>query len=273
MSLSSDTKTGWLNRMLALPNDSIQKTLFVAISLCLVCAVLVASAAVLLKPAQVANQALNRKAIILEVAGLRQPGQDVNEAFQQVEARIVDLDTGEYTEAFDPATYDLRKATKDPNLSERVPPDLDIANIKSKAKYAPVYLIREGEEIKTIILPVHGYGLWSTMYGFLALAGDTKTVKGLKFYEHAETPGLGGEIDNAGWLEQWQGKVVYDEQWQPDIQVVKGVASKSGPEAQHQVDGLAGATITARAVMYLLQYWLSDQGFGHYLERLRTERV
>lgn len=253
-------------------NDSTQKTLIVALALSLVCSVVVAGAAVVLKPLQTSNQAIDRKKNILEVANLLEEGKSIDEIFaNQVETRIVDLDSGEYTDAVDPATYDSRKAARDPQLGERIPPDLDIANIRVKAKYAPIYLVRDGDEVETIILPVHGYGLWSTMYGFLALEGDTKTVAGLKFYEHAETPGLGGEIDNARWLAQWQGKVVYDDEWQPDIQVIKGTVDRNRPGAEHQVDGLAGATLTSRGVMYMLQYWLSEEGYGPYLARLRTE--
>lgn len=253
-------------------NDSTKKTLIVALALCLVCSVVVSGAAVILKPMQAGNKALDRKVNILEVAGLMEEGGNVDQIFEErVETRIVDLETGEYTDTVDPATYDQRKASKDPELGEPVPPDLDIASIKSQAKYAPVYLIHEGDTLKTVILPVHGYGLWSTLYGFLALESDTKTVRGLKFYEHAETPGLGGEVDNPSWRAQWHGKVVYDDQWQPDIQIIKGTVDTSKPDAVHQVDGLAGATLTSRGVMHLVQYWLSDHGFGPYLAKLRTQ--
>ena len=106
---------------------------------------------------------------------------------------------------------------------------------------------------------------------FLALDSDTRTVRGLKFYEHAETPGLGGEVDNPRWLSQWPGKLAYDEQWQLRLEVVKGRADHDKPEAQHQVDGLAGATLTSRGVTHLLHYWLSKAGYGPYLARLRGE--
>ncbi|MDX1653643.1 MAG: Na(+)-translocating NADH-quinone reductase subunit C [Candidatus Competibacteraceae bacterium] len=254
-----------------MPNDSVQKTLFVALALCLVCSIVVAGAAVILKPLQTENRALNRKANILQAAGLYEEGGDVEAIFaDRVDTRIVELSSGEYTDRFDPEAYDLRKASKDPDLSEQVPPDLDVANIKRKAEYAPVFLIQSPSgELDTIILPVHGYGLWSTLYGFLALEPDTKTVAGLKFYEHAETPGLGGEIDNQDWLDTWRGKIVYDTEWQPDIIVAKGKVDAAAPDIDHMVDGLAGASLTARGVMYLLQFWLSDQGFGPYLARMR----
>lgn len=258
--------------ILTLSNDSPKKTVAVALALCLVCSIVVAGAAVILKPMQLTNKAIDRKKNILAVAGLLEEGRSVDAIYEQyIEPRIVELATGEYTDQFNPETYDLRKAAKDPELGVKVPPDLDIANIKQKARYAPVYLIEEDDRIKTIILPVHGYGLWSTLYGFLALEGDTRTIVGLKFYEHAETPGLGGEIDNAKWIAQWQGKVAFDEQWQPNIQVVKGDVEPGKPGAEHKVEGLSGATLTSRGVMNLLQYWLSDQGFGPYLARLREQ--
>ena len=257
---------------LQLPNDSTKKTLMVALVLCLACSVVVSGAAVILKPMQASNKAFDRKKNILEVADLMEAGKSVDAIYEErVEARVVDLATGEYTDAVDPNSYDQRNAAKNPELSQPVPPELDKASIKRQAKYATVYLIREGDAVKTIILPVHGYGLWSTLYGFLALESDAKTVTGLKFYEHAETPGLGGEVDNPRWRALWEGKVVYDDQWRPNIEIVKGTVDKSRTDAIHQVDGLAGATLTSRGVMNLLQYWLSDQGFGPYLARLRTQ--
>lgn len=259
--------------IMTLSNDSTKKTLFIAAALCLACSVVVSGAAVLLKPIQTSNKILDRKLNIVEVAGLMDGDKSVDEAFQLVETKIVDLQTGDYADAVDPATYDQRKAAKDPAMSTRVPADEDIASIKRKAKYAPVYLVRNPDgSLKTVILPVHGYGLWSTLYGFLALSPDTKTVQNLKFYEHAETPGLGGEVDNLRWRALWEGKVVYDDEWKPAIEIVKGTVEPGKPGSEYKVDGLAGATLTSRGVMYLLQYWLSEHGFGPYLERLRNER-
>lgn len=258
--------------IMGMANDSTKKTLFVALALCLVCSVVVAASAVVLKPLQISNQAFDRKANILRAANLYEPGIDVEAVYdRRVEARIVDLETGEYSEAVDPETYDPRQAVRDPELSEAVPADEDIASIKRQEKYAPVFLIQDGDNLETIVLPVRGYGLWSTLYGFLAMEPDTRTVAGLKFYEHAETPGLGGEIDNAEWLEQWRGKVVYDDEWEPNIRVIKGNVDPENPQSVYQVDGLAGATLTSRGVMYLMQYWLSDSGFGPYLARLRDQ--
>ena len=128
----------------------------------------------------------------------------------------------------------------------------------------------EQGEIETLILPIHGYGLWSTLYGFMALESDLKTVVGLGFYQHAETPGLGGEVDNPNWKKQWTGKVVYDESGDVDISVIKGGVDSNSPNAEHQVDALAGATLTSRGVENLVRFWLGQDGFGEFLDHLRA---
>lgn len=260
----------WLRETLHMPNDSMRKTVFVAVALCLVCSVIVASAAVILKPIQQTNQELDRKRNILEVARLIDPGTgaaEIERLFsERVEVRAVDLETGDYTDAVDPMTYNDRDAARDLTLSRPISRGDDIAGIGRQARYKPVYLISADDQLQTIILPVHGQGLWSTMYAFLALAPDGNTVKGLKFYEHGETPGLGGEVDNPRWLAQWPGREIYGEQGEVRIEVVKGGVDPQAPDAEHKVDGLAGATLTARGVSQLLRFWLGENGYGPYLE-------
>ncbi|KZY21873.1 NADH:ubiquinone reductase (Na(+)-transporting) subunit C, partial [Alcanivorax sp. HI0035] len=170
-----------------------------------------------------------------------------------------------------PESYDQRKAAKDPQRSERLSGKEDIAGIKSQAKVAEVFLARGDDgELSRIILPVHGYGLWSTLYGFLALEPDANTVSGLGFYEHGETPGLGGEVDNPKWKALWEGKKLYGEQGEVEIQVVKGSVDSKTPNAEHKVDGLAGATLTSNGVSNLLRFWVGENGFGPYLKRMQN---
>ncbi len=262
---------GMLDAVLALPNESPKKMLIVAVTLCFVCSVVVSSAAVLLRPLQLENAALDRKRNIVEVAGLLGSDGDVEAAFQRVEPRVVDLESGEFVEGIDPARYDQRKAAKDPERSTALSKKEDIASIGRRARYSTVYFVREGDAIRQVILPVHGYGLWSTLYGFLALKADFRTVAGLKFYDHAETPGLGGEVDNSSWRGKWDGKVAFDETGKLVIEVIKGVVDPSRAGAEHQVDGLAGATLTARGVDNLLKFWLGENGFGPFLARMREK--
>ncbi len=257
--------------VMALPNDSTKKTLAVAVVMCLACSIVVAGAAVMLRPLQSANAALDRKRNILAVAGLLQPGQDVEEAFANVQRRMVDLETGEFTDKFMDVEYDQYVAARDPELSVAIPGDEDIAGIGRKARYSEVYLVGEGDDFTQIILPVNGLGLWSTLYGFVSLDQDLKTIQGLKFYDHAETPGLGGEVDNLDWQAQWKGKLAYDDSGEVRIQVIKGVVDENSADAAFSVDGLAGASLTSRGVSQLLRFWLDEQGFGTFLENLRQQ--
>lgn len=261
--------------------ESVSKTIIVALLLCLVCSLLLASSVILLKPVQQVNKALNLKENILLAAGLLPPGaskDDVERMFSSISSRIVDLETGEYVEpsAVGKAQvldYDQRKAAKDPKLSDPIDPALDIAGIKRRVKYAKVYLVEKDGQTDTIILPVSGYGLWSTLHGFLALKNDANTVVGLGFYEHAETPGLGGEVDNPRWKAFWPGKKVYDlnASEEPLLKLVKGAVDNARPDAAYSVDGLSGATLTSRGVTNLIHYWMGAEGFQKYLKRLRSE--
>lgn len=255
-------------------NDSIQKTFTVAFLLCIVCSIVVSVAAVSLKPAQIANKAKDFKINILKAGGLYDQGiaegKTIVEMFDKIESRIVDLDTGKYTDAVDIDSYDQRKAAKDPALSESLSSADDIAKISRREKYAKVYLVGEGDSIDKVILPVKGYGLWSTMYGFISLEPDLNTVASMVFYEHAETPGLGGEIDNPGWKALWPGKKVYNEDNQVGLTVIKGKVNNTTPNPEYKVDGLSGATLTARGVDNLVKFWMGSMGFAKFLDNLKN---
>ena len=250
-------------------NDSISKTFAVALALCVVCAVVVSSAAVILRPTQEVNKLLDLKTNILASAGLLEQGVSIEAQFEQISTRVVDLETGRFTDAVDVASYDQRKASKDPALSIALDPKQDPAKIKRRANYATVYLLETEQGIEKIILPIKGYGLWSTLYGFLALESDLQTVAGIGFYEHTETPGLGGEIDNPRWKAGWVGKQAY-RQGDVVINVLKGKVDMSREGADSQIDGLAGATLTTRGVDNLVRYWLGDEGFRPLINYLKA---
>lgn len=252
-------------------NDTIKKTVTVTLLLCIVCSVVVSTAAVLLRPMQQANQELDFRSNILAAAGLQGEEGSVDEIFaERVEARVVDLKTGEFTDAKDPADYDQWAAAKDPSQSMNLSQDQDIAGIGRREQYAEVYMIRSPEgELESVVLPVRGYGLWSTLYGFMAVEPDGNTVAGLTFYEHAETPGLGGEVDNPKWKSIWEGKKIYGEDNNVQLSVVKGSVESSAPNAEHKVDGLSGATLTSKGVDNLVEFWLGDMGFKPFLKNLR----
>ncbi len=211
--------------------DSISNVLIVAIGVSFVCSILVASTAVVLKPRQLQNAEEFRQRIILDVAGLYEPGADVAALYATIEERSTTLASGEE---------------------------------------APVFLVMDGDRIEQVILPIYGPGLWSTMYGYLAVDNDGNTVRGLRFYDHAETPGLGDQVDKPFWRDQWPGKKLYDADGQPQIEVVKGPAPVG---SDYQIDGLAGATLTGRGVSQFVRHWIGDEGFGPFLRSLGTEET
>jgi Na+-transporting NADH:ubiquinone oxidoreductase subunit C len=202
--------------------DSTAKVLTVAFLLCVVCSILVSAAAVVLSDRQERNKVEEKKKNILQAAGLYETGIPVEEQFSKIEIRIVDLQKGEFTQDFDAATFDSRSAARDPETRYQIPSDLDLGAIKRRSRYQDVYLVMDDDKLQLLILPVHGKGLWSTMYGFISLAKDFSTVNGFAFYEHGETPGLGGEIDNPAWKAQWPGKQIYDQEGNTRIEVLKG---------------------------------------------------
>ena len=263
---------GIFSRIMSLSNDSIPKTVLMTVAVCLVCAVFVATAAVALKDRQETNKLVDKQQNILQVAGLDDDSMSVEERFELIETKLVNLETGEYVEDVDPAEFDQRLASKDPEQSIKLTKQEDIAGIGSRAKYAKVYLVKpDGENVSKIVLPVHGYGLWSTLYGFVSLETDVSTVYRVKFYDHAETPGLGGEVDNPNWRSIWTGKKLFNQEGEYDLDVIKGAVVTGNPNADFQVDGLAGATLTSRGVDNLFKYWFSEQGFGQYLDKWQPQ--
>jgi Na+-transporting NADH:ubiquinone oxidoreductase subunit C len=246
-----------------------------AAAVCGVCSIFVASSAVLLKERQEANKALDVQKKVLAVAGLMEPGErlpadEIQRRFAaSIRPQIINLASGSIADDIDVATFNQKQAASDPETSSLAPPNA--AKVLRVPEYALIYHVVDDGKLRSIILPIEGKGLWSTLYGFLALNPDGRTIEGITFYQHGETPGLGGEVDNPRWKSLWQGRLAFDENWQPAIAVKKG---RAGPPEQdpHQVDGLSGATITSRGVTHLLTFWLGENGFGPYLAAYRSER-
>ena len=254
--------------------ESVSGTLIVAGAVSLACSVVVASAAVFLKPLQAANETLNRQRNILQVAGLLDDAVPVAEAFAQVDSRVVDLATGRFVTDIEPG-FDPVAAARDANLGIDIPPELDSANLGRRARHGTVYFVRDGRELELIILPIYGAGLWAKIHGYIALESDTNTIAGIAFSDHGETPGLGGEIDNPRWQALWRGKLAYAEGDEPAIRVIKGKVIErdgwtgaTGTPTAHQVDGLSGATLTGDAITDMLRYWLGEHGYRPLLQRI-----
>lgn len=248
--------------------DTPGRVLGVAALVCVVCAVLVSAAVVLLRPIQDRNALLQRQRNILEVAGIYRPDASVESQFERVEAHLVELESGEYVEGGDAIRFDIAKASRDPNQSDVVPEGSDVARINRRPRTMPVFLVRGEGGLETVILPTHGYGLWSTMYAYVALDSRGERVKGVTFYSHAETPGLGAEIENARWRGSWIGKRLVDDAGQVRFDIAKGLPAEAG--ADYHVDAISGATLTGNGVENMIHYWLGAQGYGPFLARLRS---
>jgi Na+-transporting NADH:ubiquinone oxidoreductase subunit C len=233
----------------------------------------VSTAAVMLKPLQVANKQKDFKINILKAGGLYEKGvadgKTISEMFESVTTKLVDIDLGQYTDAVDVDSYDQRKAGKDPALSDALSTKDDLAKISSREKYSKVYLVQNESGIQKIILPIKGYGLWSTLYGFISLENDLNTVSGLVFYEHAETPGLGGEVDNPKWKGLWTGKKVYSDDYTVSLSVIKGNVNGDTPNPEYKVDGLSGATLTSKGIDNLVKFWMGSMGYAKFLSNLK----
>ncbi len=258
--------------------ESTKKIIGVALGVCIVCSILVSSAAVALKSRQEENKKIEKIKNILIAGDLLKEDKGIEKTYNQyIEAAIIDLESGQpipeekYTDDLNTKNFDVKTIASNPNYNRKIPPAKDLAGIKIMPKYMAVYYVKQNDEISKIILPVYGKGLWSTMYGFMALDKDLKTIEGFTFYEHGETPGLGGEVDNPRWKSIWKGKKAFDENWDVRITVIKGVVDPTSDQAKYEVDGLSGSTLTTRGVDHLVKFWLGDEGYGPFFERLRGE--
>jgi len=251
------------------------KPFYSVLVLAFVCSALVAGAAVGLRPLQESNRDLDRKKNILYAAELFEEGKTTEEMFAPIETQIVELASGRFVpeETIDPDEYQQIKAALSEENGRKLTEQEDIARLRRVEKYSFVYLVKEDDSIKQIILPVRGKGLWSTMYAYVALDSDLTTIRGVSFYEHGETPGLGGEIENRRWQKQWQGKQIYDDNDQVALQFVKGKAGEEEPGISHHIDGLSGATLTTDGVNDLMEFWFGDHGFKPFFAQLKKENA
>jgi len=204
----------------------------------IVCSVLLAGAATLLKPRQDENKLLDKKKNILISVGIEPVNgenftrSEINETYaNRIKELVIDL-KGNIVEGKKPSDLDPGKDTE----------------------LLPIYESIKDGEISAYVLPVSGKGLWSTINGYLALSSDGVTVKGITFYSHGETPGLGGEIEKEWFTNNFIGKKIADENGTlVSINVVKGKVDPASEKAIHQVDGISGATLTANGVSNFLK--------------------
>ncbi len=243
--------------------ESIARPFYTVLILAFVCSALVAGAAVGLRPLQEANRDLDRKKHILYAAGLYDEKKTIEEMFAPIETRIVELATGQFVaeSIVRPESYQQLKAALSDDTGRALASSEDPAKLRRLERYSLVYLVKDGAKLQQLVLPVRGKGLWSTMFAFVALDSDLSTIRGVSFYEHGETPGLGGEVENKRWQDGWRGKKVYDQGGKLGLSVVKGKAAAEEPVKNYQIDGLSGATLTTSGVNKLMEFWFGDHGF------------
>jgi len=254
--------------------ESKRRTFAVAALLCVVCAVIVSVSNVALKDMQQQNKALDRQVNILRAAGSvpynqKISAEEARRRFENVQIVVVDLATGQEVPNADSET-----TLEDKKNFVPLEKDEDVAGIKTVPKHAVAYLFRDDAgAVRNVVLPVYGTGLWSTMRGFISLDETLENIGHIVFYEHGETPGLGGEISNPNWMKKWEKKRAVDASGKPIIRVVKGAVSPNSQEAESQIDGISGATLTGDGVTRTVQFWLGDKGFGRFLKKLRDGAV
>lgn len=258
-----------------------KKTFKVAVLLCLSCSIVVSSLAVGLKSTQQIQKERFRQQSILEAAGLWEDGANPSELYADlINPVVVDLQTKSTSDRYEPTdkALDLATLLRNPENYDQLDVADDVAGIMKREAYSVVYEVRDGNKqtgkLKTIVVPIRGRGLWSTLYGFIALdmskasdGSDHLKVAGLTYYKHGETPGLGGEVDNALWKAKWPDRLVFDDEWNVKLEVSKNVTT------DYQVDSLSGATLTSNGVTNMLKFWLGDEGFGPYLKSLASTSV
>lgn len=249
------------------------KPFYSVLILAFVCSALVAGAAVGLRPLQEANKTLDQKKNILYAAGLFDKTKTIDEMFTSIETKVVDLATGSFVteDIVDPATFKQSKAAFTDDFGRVLTSDEDIAKLRRVEKYSVVYLVKENDKTEQVILPVRGKGLWSTMFAYVSLDADMSTIKGVSFYQHGETPGLGGEIENKNWQKSWQEKQIYSDSGDVALSFAKGKSSASGNAANYEIDGLSGATLTTKGVDNLMEFWFGDHGFKPFITAMNKE--
>ncbi len=241
---------------------------------CLICSLVVSTAAVSLRGIQERNVDNEKKINILRAAGLAEAGEklstaEIEERYRKILPLVVDLQSGELDTTKNPQRYDMYVAAENPRQSHAL--DDDPAGIKRIAEAGSAYVLIENDRLKRLILPIQGYGLWSTIYGFTALdfAGEGETIEGITFYKQGETPGLGGRIGEPAWQAKWRGVTPYDDRGKAHVVLAK----KRDPNKKNEVDAIAGATLTSNGVEHLMNFWLGQQGYQPFIDRLRTEEI
>lgn len=256
--------------------DGPRKALLVVVLTALLCSTLVSAAVVMLRPIQMNNRLLERSSNIMQLTGLLQADEvpddeEMLALFKSLDTRMIEISEGRFDDTNDPHTFDQRRAVNDPKLGLQIPQQMDVASLGRRSRFAPVYMVWDGAVLNRMILPVRGTGMWSMMYGYIAVEADLRTIAGMNFYEQNETPGLGDQIAHEYWLQKWRGLKIYDDQLNLAFRVSEDNVQPGSEAGLYEVDALSGATVTANAVTALMHYWFGPHGYGPFLDHLREQ--
>ena len=198
-----------------------------------------------LRSKQEINEELDIKKNILSVLGYSQAGgQWTNDTVQSI---------------YDSSVKEIYINSKGSQVQQTV---------EQNDKTLKIYQSMNNGLISGYAIPISGKGLWGTMYGYFAIEPDAETVKGITFYKHKETPGLGGEVDKDWFKNNFVGKKLTDNSGDlVSIEVIKGYVTKSTPNSDHKVDGISGATVTGKGITNFLKKDL--QKYEPYFAKLR----
>lgn len=253
------------------PIKSKAATIAFAAGVAFFCSLMVSTAVYFLRPIALAYEAIDFNRAVVEAAGLLAADadghdRDVVDAFLELEALVVDLESGVLTDAADARPVDFRAAIDSPDKLVPIPASLDAAGLETRPRLAAVYVLRRADRIERIVLPFYARGMWSTIHGVIALEPDLSTIAGISFYAHGETPGIGDRIERSDWRDMWRGKSLYDETGELRFRVGREAAAQS---AEHGIDSITGATVTVDAVGDAIGYWFSGHGYAPFLQWLR----
>jgi len=233
--------------------ESIVYTMGFALVVCLVCSVLLSVVSQGLKSRQNQNEDLDRKKNILAAAEIRGLSLKMMSASELLNVYAAHID-----QVMVSASGEI--VYKGECAAQACP-----------AGSHPVYIYRASGRNEAYIIPVFGKGLWSTIYGFLAVENDAATIRGVTFYKHGETPGLGGEVGSIRFESSFKGKKIYDEKEHRvrPVRVIKGKVEDalSGRDMLFAVDGITGATMTSKGVSAFLDQWI--RWYNPFFETVR----
>lgn len=222
-------------------------------------------ASVGLKPAQDKQVELDTKKKILGAVMDISSLEDANEILtlydKRVQSVVVDIN-GE------PVETDAKGKSLE---AEKVNIQKNYRFAKEERLY-PVFKFMSESDSKVVdayIFPMFGSGLWDWISGYLAVDSDLNTVRGVAFDHKQETPGLGARITSEVIQSRYVGKELYNEQEQlVSITMVKGEGNSGLTE--HQVDGMSGATMTAKGVNMMLTQYL--ECYQSYIKKIKSDK-